>query len=241
MTHAIIKEGPFRRLGFTKIEHELKPNGRLAFDIDGRPRGGVEQRIQGEIDPVDKGVIIGTIQLVARDDDPYAGCEEMGNGKNQIPESVAEAGWRSAVEKGRSRWDGIAKAKPKDAVSAELLTVAERQNELIYGVVQLANEALDLNIGPKNPLRYVAHQHVASLDATPAMVYAGVNRAWKTQDVTYVVAGPEPNEPLLALVGISNASFVQYLIEQFGNRLGIARLESIAVRRFGLDVYWYFA
>lgn len=240
---------PFDELGFKKISYEWKSDkGHLAYDIDQRfvqtksdkPH---EQRIQGEIDPVFSGVIVGTIDLVPRTPDKYGGkydgLEEMGTGRNQVPESVVTEAWSEAVAAGMTRWKLIARVKPLDESSSKPLISAERQNELIYGLVQLAGEVLDLKIGPGNALQYVAHQHVSSPDGTFVMIYGRERLGWK-QDIILDARGSEHSDSFYALLGISNASFVVHLIRDFGNRLGISHLKSIAICRGGLDVYWFF-
>jgi hypothetical protein len=241
MTTPTTAIGPFLDLGFTTVKLEPKnENGNLGFDINGRQRGQVHQRLEGEVDPAGRGVIIGTIELVPREDNPYAGMEEIGTSRWQIPEAVAQEWWHKVVAKGETRWEGIVGAKPRDTTALPALVTAERQNELIYALVLLANQVSDLGIGPNNPLRYVRHRHVISVDGGLIMAYGRATRGWQTQDMIYMVNG-KPTEPMLALVGISSASFVQFLIEQFGHRLGISRLVSITVSRMGLDVSWNFA
>lgn len=240
MTDALQATGPFLDLGFTKVELKRKENGHLEFDISGRRRGVVDQWLQGEIDPVGLGVIIGTIDLVPRTLNKYGGLEEVGPGKHQIPENVARDQWNKVVGNGQRRWKGVVGATPGDKSQPPTLAKAERQNELIHALVLLANQALGLGIGPAKPLRYVAHQHVSSPDGGVMMAYGRADRGWATQDTTYVVTA-QPTEPIYALLGTTNASFVQFLIEQSGARLGISRLESITVDRMGLDVRWTFA
>jgi hypothetical protein len=233
--------GPFLNLGFTKVDlPRNETNGRLGFHISGRPRGQVEQWITGEFDQAGRGVIIGTIELNERVNHRYAGAEQIGTGRGQVPEDVALLEWNTVVRKGGDRWAGIFGARPQDAAAPAALATAERRNGLIYGLVLLANQALNLGIGPGNPLRYVGHEHVASVDGGLTMVYGRHTRAWATQDMIYMV-NDKSTEPLLALLGTSNANFVQFLIEQFGHRLGISRLESVTVCRMGLDIHWNFA
>jgi hypothetical protein len=233
--------GPFLDLGFKQVK--LTPNetnGHLGFNIDGRQRGEVGQWLEGEIDPVGRGVIITAIDLNPPAEHPDAGKHTVGTRKIEIPEAVALLWWNKAVAKGRERWAGIVGARPRDTADPAGLATAERQNELIYGLVLLANQALGLGIGPDNPLRYVCHGHVASVDGGLMMAYGRHDRAWETQDMVYLVS-EQPTEPLLALLGTSNGSFVQFLIEKFGHRLGISRLVSVSVSRLGLDVHWNFA
>jgi hypothetical protein len=48
------------------------------------------------------------------------------------------------------------------------------------------------------------------------------------------------DEQFSALLGITNASFVEFLIRQHGLDLGIKGMTLISIRRGGLDVYWEF-
>lgn len=232
-------KGPFEEFGFSKVDYRWDTEqGRLAYDIDERRRDDHNQRIEGQIDPEGRGVVVGTIDLVPRPPaGKYDGLEEIGLERWQLPESVAEKGWQDAVVKGEERWRGIAKAAPRDAPS-DRLNAAEKQNQLIYGLVQLAHEVLDLEIGPGKALQYVAHRHISSPDGILVMAYGRAKLGWKEKDVTLDASAPE--KTLYALLGITNATFVQWLIVEFGNRLGISRLSSIGVRRGGYDVYWYF-
>jgi hypothetical protein len=233
---------PFRALGFTKIEYSWREDtGVLEYDIDDRLVGNTNQRIQGHVNPAERGVVVGTIELIERTEpDNYAGYYELGNGKRQVPEHVAQEAWAAAVKVGRRRWEAIAAAKPKDTLPAAPLTVANRQNELIYGLVLLAHDVVGLTIDKAHPFTYVAHQHVSSPDGHLVMVYGGAKH-WTGGEVSYSVETSSADEGFLALLGITNASFVEHLITQFGNRLGITRLASIVVRNNGLDVYWMFA
>lgn len=240
MAAPLTANGPFLDLGFTSVELTPMKDGHLGFNIGERPRNDVKQWIAGEIDPAGRGVVIGTIELVPRVLNPYGGCEQIGDRRGEIPEEFARDEWKKAVDKGRERWAGVVAAKPQDEGAPQAVVTAERQNELIYALVLLANEALNLGVGPVNPLRYVSHQHVSSVDGGTVRVYGGTIHPWGGEGVTYPVS-EGPVEPLLALLGISNASFVQHLIEQFGHRLGISRLVSVTVERMGLDVRWNFA
>lgn len=93
---------------------------------------------------------------------------------------------------------------------------------------------------PRDNSQPAAHEHVSSPDGGIMMVYGRAKRGWATQDTVYLVTA-QPTEPIYALLGTTNASFVQFLIEQFGTRLGISGLEPITVGRMGLDVRWTFA
>jgi hypothetical protein len=229
--------GPFEKLGFKKIEYSWNGDKQmLYFNIDERVRPTVTHWIQGLIDPAGNGVVIGTIELVPRGNDQYGGANEMGNLRGQVPEAVVTDAWNEAVAKGRDRWKLIKTTAPADLGSAPLVS-AERQNELIYALLQLAVDVLDVRI---RPLKYVCHQHVSSPDGNRVMIYGRTKRNWMS-DVTYTVSDAEPEDSFLALLGVSNAGFVQKLIEQFGTRLGISRLASISVCMNGLNVHWNFA
>lgn len=249
---------PFDQLGFKNVSYEWRSEKNcLAYDIDGRwvpvktaektRESGIgeesgklhQQRIEGEIDPVGRGVVVGTIDLVPRTPGKYDGLEEMGTGKNQVPENVVTAAWLEAVEIGKKRWKRIATVKPRDERASEPLASANRQNELIYGLLQLAGEVLDLKIGPGNALQYVCHQHVSSPDGTFVMIYGCEKQGWR-QGANLEAVESKLSDSFYALLGISNASFVEHLLRDFGNRLGISRLRSIAIRRDGLDAYWLF-
>jgi hypothetical protein len=235
--------GPFRKLGFTKVDYSWREDtGVLEYDIDDRLVGKTNQRIQGHVDPTGRGVTVGTIELVERTEtDLYAGYYELGENKRQVPEAVAKAAWTTAVGVGRQRWAKIAAAKPKDAPGTPL-TVADRQNELLYAVTLLAHDVVGMTVDKARPLTYVAHQHVSSPEGHLVMVYGGAKHNWTNgADVTYDAATSGADEGFLALLGITNASFVEHLIIQFGNRLGITRLSSIVIREQGLDVHWTFA
>ncbi len=231
---------PFKHLGFTKVTLAWnEEKGRLEYDVDGRPGKGVEQRIQGDVDPFGNGVTIGTIELVSRPVDPFGGRDFMGKGPNAVPREILEKTWGDAVVTGRKRWARFVHPKIMDQPNAPLVT-ADNQNDLIYAVTLLADNVLKIRLDGKNPLKYVCHQHVSSPDGNQVMIYGRELRSWKDREFTYPAA-ENPSDEFLALIGITNGAFVQHLLEQNGNRLGITRLESISVRRGGLDVYWTFA
>ncbi|MEV4318147.1 hypothetical protein [Actinocrispum sp. NPDC049592] len=231
---------PFGRLGFTKVALSWSDEKeRLKYDVDGRPRNEIEQRIEGDVDPFGNGVTIGTIELVRRTPGRYDGLEFMGDNRTQVPKDVVVKAWQEAVEAGRKRWARFVNPKSTDLPDAPLLK-ADNQNDLIHAVTLLADNVLKVRLDAKNPLRYVCHQHVSSPDGGIVMIYGRELLSWKDKEFTYPAA-ERPDDAFLALLGISNGAFVQHLIEQNGNRLGITRLASISVRRGGLDVYWTFA
>lgn len=196
------------------------------------------QQVQGEIDHVGKGVIIDTIQLAEVARGEYDGEHDLWNSetKRGVPPEVVKNAWRKAVEDGARRWDNNMHTKRE---YFEKYPKVLQQNHILNGIVELGREVLYPHFSAQDSLRYVLHRHISSQDGLKVMIYGREFLGWKNKDVAFDAVEHQGDEGFLAMLGISNASFVEHLIKQFGNDLGIKRLKSISVEG-GWNVRWTF-